>query len=419
LESVLKLIDTRTGSTLFEKRLPTGSYSSPGMAVRLNRDGTKAVFLHYPRGAADNPTFGVASFALAPAQIYSLVLSGNAEPAKLSEGDGATSPKLYDFRMGSVPGPWFQFDLDDAGNRVVFNHAEPKQVIGVNFDGTGRHVISTKSDNAFVSLTRDGEHVMYSSLDRNPPGTAGSVSRTYRNTFDGASERAIATTESSYPANGAFIAGDDVRDLAYSGSGGGAYFLRPLGPNKSDLMLGHLMDASDDLLVVLTKYVIGQFTGESTFYLNRFEVDADNDDLGDDWERRYFGNLDQGWSRDSDGDSLKNGEEYQYFGTDPNKRDSDGDGLNDYAEVVRTGTNPIDAKSGLAVNQLAVAEGKVRFQWGTVPGKTYRVQAASDLSGASAWQNISDPFKGDGKAAEFNAPVSTQTRFQFFRLVLE
>ena len=116
---------------------------------------------------------------------------------------------------------------------------------------------------------------------------------------------------------------------------------------------------------------------------------------------------------------MKNGEEYQYFGTDPKNKDSDGDGLSDYTEIVRTGTNPTDAKSGLAVSQLSVSEGKVRFQWGTVSGKSYRVQAATELSNAGAWQNISDPLKGDGKAVEFSVPVSTQTKFQFYRLVLE
>lgn len=58
--------------------------------------------------------------------------------------------------------------------------------------------------------------------------------------------------------------------------------------------------------------------------------DVDEDGLPDDWERQYFGNLDQGPNDDPDGDGWDNLEEYKR-GTDPNKEeeDVDKDGLPD------------------------------------------------------------------------------------------
>ena len=66
----------------------------------------------------------------------------------------------------------------------------------------------------------------------------------------------------------------------------------------------------------------------------------DLDSLPDDWERQYFGNLNQNPSDDYDGDGLTNLEEYNH-GTDPTKWDTDGDGYLDKEEI-EAGTNPND-----------------------------------------------------------------------------
>jgi hypothetical protein len=74
---------------------------------------------------------------------------------------------------------------------------------------------------------------------------------------------------------------------------------------------------------------IGQLKYVFSFDLIR---DTDMDGLPDWWEVRYFGNLSQNGTGDSDGDGLNNFQEYQY-GTDPQKADTDGDGLTDRFEI--------------------------------------------------------------------------------------
>jgi hypothetical protein len=117
-------------------------------------------------------------------------------------------------------------------------------------------------------------------------------------------------------------------------------------------------------------------------------VDSDGDGLPDDWERRYFANLDSNatddlddddlnnagefaagtipiaedtdndgltdgrevtlgsnpFTPDSDGDHLTDSAEVNVHGTDPAKADTDGDGFNDYDEL-RLLTSPTDAQS--------------------------------------------------------------------------
>ena len=67
--------------------------------------------------------------------------------------------------------------------------------------------------------------------------------------------------------------------------------------------------------------------------------DEDNDTLSDNWERQYFGNLDQNASGDYDNDNLSNKDEYS-VGTNPTNFDTDGDGLSDGYEVNTTLSNP-------------------------------------------------------------------------------
>lgn len=115
-DRVVRLIDTQTGQTMFEKRLATGGVDQPADAVKLNKDGSRAVFRHRLRGAPGN-TWGVDYFDKGPVHLYSLVLSGNAEPTQLSEGDGTKPPKLASESLSRV---FYSFDLDNAGDRVSF-----------------------------------------------------------------------------------------------------------------------------------------------------------------------------------------------------------------------------------------------------------------------------------------------------------
>lgn len=84
---------------------------------------------------------------------------------------------------------------------------------------------------------------------------------------------------------------------------------------------------------------IGQVKFLFSFYFTSGGEDSDGDGMGDDWERYYFGNLNQGAAGDSDGDGLSNAEENQ-IGTDPTRADTDADGRNDRYEH-ENGTNPM------------------------------------------------------------------------------
>jgi len=98
---------------------------------------------------------------------------------------------------------------------------------------------------------------------------------------------------------------------------------------------------------------------------------VDWDNLPNDWELAYFGNLEQTDAGDPDGDGLTNLQEYEYgsnptvddmaadndsdglsnydelvlYGTDPTKADTDGDGFSDGLEVLVHGTDPLDPNS--------------------------------------------------------------------------
>ncbi len=64
------------------------------------------------------------------------------------------------------------------------------------------------------------------------------------------------------------------------------------------------------------------------------QIDTDADELADDWENTYFGDLNQDGSGDFDEDGLNNLDEFRY-GTIPNNPDSDGDKISDWYEIER------------------------------------------------------------------------------------
>lgn len=69
--------------------------------------------------------------------------------------------------------------------------------------------------------------------------------------------------------------------------------------------------------------------------------DADDDDLPDWWEKRWFGGVTNwGGAEDPDGDELANSNEY-VWSTCPTNSDTDGDGAGDGAEVI-AGTDPLN-----------------------------------------------------------------------------
>lgn len=68
------------------------------------------------------------------------------------------------------------------------------------------------------------------------------------------------------------------------------------------------------------------------------DVDTDGDGLLDSEEARYGTNL---YDKDTDDDSLSDGEEVQKYQTDPLNPDTDNGGNKDGVEILRNGTNPL------------------------------------------------------------------------------
>jgi hypothetical protein len=91
-----------------------------------------------------------------------------------------------------------------------------------------------------------------------------------------------------------------------------------------------------------------------------FTVDADLDTLPDNWEKEHFGDT-----------VTKNG-----------SQDSDDDGMTDIEEYI-AGTNPNDPTSKLKIECVnPKTQGKLFiFKWKGVPGRTYKVERMTDLSG--------------------------------------
>jgi N-acetylmuramoyl-L-alanine amidase len=79
---------------------------------------------------------------------------------------------------------------------------------------------------------------------------------------------------------------------------------------------------------------IGQL--KAVFSLRFQTLDADQDGLFDNWERRHFGNLTASGREDSDNDGLDNAQE-QDLGTNPQSSDSDDDGIMDAEDA-----DPVD-----------------------------------------------------------------------------
>jgi len=109
-------------------------------------------------------------------------------------------------------------------------------------------------------------------------------------------------------------------------------------------------------------------------------VDSDNDGIPDAWERALI-------ERDTTGRlrtlaDIKPGD------------DLDGDGLTNLQEYL-IGTYALDRLDGLALEVLAVENGRARLRFTTVPGRTYTVKASTNLNDWSP-QAFALTAAGDG-----------------------
>ena len=124
----------------------------------------------------------------------------------------------------------------------------------------------------------------------------------------------------------------------------------------------------------------------------------------------------QGTPTDTDGDGLPNTWE-QSFGLNPNdptgnngaSGDPDGDGLTNIGEYT-AGTSPIDSQSTFRIVNIVRTGTTNTVTWSSVAGKSYRVYAAPNLSGATFLQ-LDGTIVAGGPTSSYtdtNAPGATK-----------
>jgi len=124
------------------------------------------------------------------------------------------------------------------------------------------------------------------------------------------------------------------------------------------------------------------FTGTYTM------IDTNNNGMADSWERTYFGSASAGRTEFTD---------------------TDGDGMTDSNEFL-AGTNPTNALSYFRFLTPAVQNtGAVRFDWPSVPGRSYRISSAGPS--LLDWAPATDWMRANGTVLSFTTNVTDGTRF--------
>ena len=123
------------------------------------------------------------------------------------------------------------------------------------------------------------------------------------------------------------------------------------------------------------------FTGSYTI------IDTNDNGMADNWERQYFG------------------------GAAPTRTeftDTDGDGMTDNAEFL-AGTNPTNSTSNLRfLTPVVQNTGAVRFDWPSVPGRSYRLTGSDDLI---TWNPIGGWVRANSGVLSFTTTLTNGTRF--------
>jgi Tol biopolymer transport system component len=139
--------------------------------------------------------------------------------------------------------------------------------------------------------------------------------------------------------------------------------------------------------------VSGDYNDRRDLFVLEFSADTDRDDLDDDWEVAYFGNL----SRDGSGDF-------------------DGDGQSDRQEFI-SGTDPANSESVLRVYRLtSVQGGSVTIFWHAVPLRTYLVQYKDDL--AAEWSTLRGQVTATSTTAIRVDTTVAASKVRFYRVLL-
>lgn len=137
----------------------------------------------------------------------------------------------------------------------------------------------------------------------------------------------------------------------------------------------------------------GDYNGTGDIMALRISVgDADGDQLEDDWEQTYFGNLDHDGSGDADMDGHSDREEYL------------------------AGTDPTEEGSLLRVLTLtAASSGNVTVLWSSVPGQSYQVEVKAEVSG-SGWQPLTGAIVAEGTTASAPGGSVTTEGQRYYRV---
>lgn len=124
----------------------------------------------------------------------------------------------------------------------------------------------------------------------------------------------------------------------------------------SDLRVGKMLILKKMTITGLVM-IMCLFCVASTLYSSEI-TDMDGDNLPDEWETYYFGDLSRDGSGDYDTDGLTDLQEYN-LGTNPDNTDTDGDGLEDGEEVGTHGTDPADPNtdSDRFIDGVEIAQG--------------------------------------------------------------
>jgi len=141
-----------------------------------------------------------------------------------------------------------------------------------------------------------------------------------------------------------------------------------------------------------------------TIYLR--PVDGNTNGLGDDWEEIYFGTNGVDGLADTDGDGLKNGEEYM------------------------AGTNPTDGQSVLKPEGVVGAGGdEWILRWPVAPGRSYCVWSTDSLMsddpgapelGEGGWSLCAGPWTAvvGQVEMEWNLPDPVEEGTRYYRIEL-
>ncbi len=119
---------------------------------------------------------------------------------------------------------------------------------------------------------------------------------------------------------------------------------------------------------------------------------------------------------DDDNDGMPDVWESQYEGLNPllndAQEDKDADGQTNITEYIAR-TDPSDPSSVFSVKEIAIEDGQVTLEWGSVPGRVYRVWSTLDLA---TWFLLSEQIaaQDQGNVTEWTAPplASAQAYFR-------